>query len=126
MGGLLERFARRREYRLASIALIAGCLLCVYLPLAITVTWGWAGLAFAIAMLFYVTLFVLTYFRLRNASLSTLWLLFMIVVFPIGPRWELGAWDWGEIAFAPSGFISLIPVIMGWFAPEAPMGVRRK
>jgi len=110
MRDLVERFAGRREYRVASIALIAG------LILSFNLSPRWALLAFGIGGLCYLALVLLTYFRLRDASLSGWWLLPMIMLFHVGPRWELGSWVWGSIAFYLSGFIFLVPVIIGWFA----------
>jgi hypothetical protein len=126
MRTFFERFTRQREYRLASIVLIAGCFLFIGLPFWLRLSWAWAGLMLAIALSLYVMLFVLTYFCLQNASRSTWWLLFMILVFHIGPTWELGSWQWGSVRFAPSGFIALIPVIIGWFASATPTTVRPK
>src|SRR3954447_16040251 len=116
MRGLFERFSGRQEYRLVSVVLVAGCVLASYLPLITRLSGGWAALAFATAMSFYVALAALTYFRLRNASLSSWWLLPMIFVFHVGPRWELGSWEWGSSSFEPSGLISLVPIVIGWFA----------
>ncbi|GAA4748406.1 hypothetical protein GCM10023264_13100 [Sphingomonas daechungensis] len=110
MRDLIEGLGGRQEYRLASFALISG------LILSLNLSQSWALLAFAIGGLSYVALVLLTYFRLQDASLSGWWLLPMILVFHVGPRWELGSWAWGSITFYPSGFIFLVPVIIGWFA----------
>ena len=110
MRDVFERLAGRREYRLASIALIAG------LILSINLSPVWALLAFGIGGLSYAALVVLTYNRLQDASLSGWWLLPMVLIFHVGPRWELGSWEWVSITLYPSGFIFLVPVIIGWFA----------
>jgi len=125
MRRLFERFSGQQEYRLASVVLVAGAMLSVYSLLVIEPTWAFGLLAFAMGAAFYAALVFLTYFRLRDATLSGWWLLPMILVFHIGPRWELRSWEWGHLGFSLSGLISLVPVIIGWFAatrnPEGPV-----
>ena len=116
MGDLIRRFSSRREYRLASIVLLAGLIVVLNLLLMTELAGGLAALAFVIGAALYVALVFLTYFRLQNALLSAGWLLPMIVVFHVGPRWTLGSWEWGSISLHPSGLIALIPVMIGWFA----------
>lgn len=121
MRDLFRRFSSRREYRLASIVLLAGLIVVLNLLLMTEMAGGLAALAFVIGAALYVALVFLTYFRLQNALLSAGRLLPMIVVFHVGPRWTLGSWDWGSIGFHPSGLIALIPVMVGWFAaPKNP------
>jgi uncharacterized membrane protein YhaH (DUF805 family) len=116
MRGFIEQYSTRREYRFASAVLIVGCVAPMLLLLAIAETRGWAGAAFAVSLLFYLALFALTYFRLRNVHISTWWVLLMLVVFPFGPQWKVAAWEWGSLSITPSGLIPLAPVVVGWFA----------
>ena len=98
------------------MGLIAGVTFSISLPLMMELSWIWGWLAFGIGGVLYVALICLTYYRLKNAALSGWWLLPMVVVLHIGPRWELATWEWGWLAIQPSGIISLVPVIIGWFA----------
>jgi uncharacterized membrane protein YhaH (DUF805 family) len=118
MRGLLERFSQRREYRVATIVLGAGCILPFLLLLGLSLPRSWVGAAFVIGTVSYVTLFVLTYFRLQSASVSTWWLLLMIVILPVGPSWVLTSSELIRISFAPSGLIPLVPVLIGCFAAD--------
>jgi hypothetical protein len=123
MRGFFERFSERPEYRLASVALLAGIILPISFVLLIDPNLSWRLLAFVVAGTSYVALAVITYFRLRNASLAGGWLLPMALIFPVGPRWELGSWEWGSVWFQPIGLIALAPLIIGWFAmPSNPEG----
>src|SRR5262245_12397570 len=129
MRGLLERLSKRHEYRTASIVLVAASILSIYsLVLVDEPTWTQSVVVIGLGGLSYFALFVLTYFRLRDALLSSWWLLPMIVVFPIGPSWPLASWDWGFLRVSPSGLVALVPVIIGWFAspndPEEPIARR--
>jgi uncharacterized membrane protein YhaH (DUF805 family) len=116
MRDFFNRNSERREYRLASTILIAGAALPMLVTRMIELSSGVAVLAFAIAALSYLLLTILTYYRLRNASLSGWWLLPMIIVFHFGPRWQLGSWSWGSSSFSPSGLVCFVPIILGWFA----------
>ena len=111
MSAFFERFSRQKEYRRASIVLGAGAAL-PFISLTMGLAWGWSLLAFAVGMAFYIALAVLTYRRLHDAWLSGWWLLPMIMQFHLGPRWDLG----NSITFYPSGFIALVPIMLGWFA----------
>ena len=62
---------------------------------------------------FYVMLVLLTYYRVQNASLSSWWLLPMIAVFHVGPKWEAGLID-----VYPAGLICLLPMVLGWLVRE--------
>jgi uncharacterized membrane protein YhaH (DUF805 family) len=114
MLSILQSYSGRREYRLASILLLAGGIL---MPVLLAKLLGWEFLAFAVGLPFYAALVLLTYYRLRNASLSSAWLGLMIVVFHVGPKWEMGSID-----LYPTGLISLVPVVMGWLARESGEG----
>lgn len=129
MRGLVERFSKRHEYRTASIVLVAVSILSIYsLILIAEPTRTWGVVALALASLSYFALFVLTYFRLRDGGLSSWWLLLMIVIFPVGPSWSLASWDWGSLSVAPSGLLTLLPVIIGWLGgpndPKEPFARR--
>lgn len=75
---------------------------------------GWAWLAFVLGLPIYATLVWLTYYRLKDASLSSGWIVLMILVFHFGPKWD-----------APEPFqlylgvlLNFVPVMMGWIAPS--------
>jgi uncharacterized membrane protein YhaH (DUF805 family) len=116
MSGFFKRYSGRREYRLASAILAAACLVTDLAPGMLEFSSGAALLAVAISISSYVVLAILTYHRIRDASLSGWWLLPMFIVFHVGPQWQLGSWWWGSSSFTPSGIISFLPVIIGWFA----------
>ncbi|SRR5260221_8577291 len=113
-----ERRSRRNEYRRASVTLIGVVIILILFLFNIEPTKADVGFVLAIELSTYLALVILTYFRLRDASMSVWWLILMIVVFPIGPIWVVRTWDWGGIAIAPSGLIPLIPVLIGWFAKK--------
>jgi uncharacterized membrane protein YhaH (DUF805 family) len=96
--------------------LIGAGIIPILLLLAVEPTKADLGFVLAIELSVYFALLMFTYFRFRDASQSAWWLVLMLVVFPIGPTWIVREWDWGGIAFAPSGLIPLIPVLIGWFA----------
>ena len=114
MSGFFKRNSRRRQYRFASVALFAG-FLTAFAPFVIDISSVLALLTIAISISSYFLLAILTYYRLRDASLSAWWLLPMIVVVQIGPSWQLHA-GWGGLGFTPSGFTAFLPVVIGWFA----------
>jgi hypothetical protein len=111
------KYSKRREYRVASVALLAAAIL---IPPLLAWTLGWQLLAFAAGLPFYGMLVFLTYARFRDASISSLWLIPMIFIFHLGPKWEIGA-----MAFYPSGLISFVPVVMGWMARQRISGTWR-
>lgn len=116
MWSFFERFSDRRSYRLVSSLLTAAILFPVLFLVSIGQTWEWALSALAVGTLGYVVLVILTYFRLRDAGRSGWWLLPMIFVINIGPRWILGSWGSASATFSPTQLVSLIPVIIGWVA----------
>ncbi|MFL6857189.1 MAG: hypothetical protein ACJ8EB_04695 [Allosphingosinicella sp.] len=85
----------------------------IIVPSLLSWAFGWQTAAFAAGLPFYGALVILTYLRLRDASVSNLWLILMIFIFHFGPKWEIGA-----VALYPSGLISLIPVATGWVARD--------
>jgi len=109
--GLLNLFSKRPLYRLVSIPLALASIL---VPLGVVVTGGWGWLAVVLGLPLYVTLVLLTYYRLREADLSSGWLILMILSFHIGPTWELP----GGLTFYPTGLIAMIPVVLAWFVPS--------
>lgn len=109
MRSYFERFSGRQEYRLASSILLVGS---IAFPLVLAFAWGWGFLPFVIGLPFYIALVVLTYHRLQDASLSSGWLILMILAFNIGPSWDIGG-----MHLYPSALVNLVPVILGWFAP---------
>jgi hypothetical protein len=85
----------------------------VVIPLVLAEYLGWKFLGFAVGLPFYVVLVLLTYYRLKNASLSSWWLLPMIAAVRVGPKWEVWSID-----LYLTGLISYLPVILGWLARE--------
>jgi uncharacterized membrane protein YhaH (DUF805 family) len=111
-----KRNAARREFRAASAVLIAVFFFGVLIPAVIKLSASIAMLAFMLAAASYTALAILTYYRLRDASISGWWLLSMVIVLHVGPQWQLGSWSWGSASFTPSGLVAFAPVIIGWFA----------
>jgi hypothetical protein len=118
MRDLLKRHSSRRDYRLASVLLtIASIAIPLSTALISTGTPNmdlWGMLAFLLGLPFYVGLVVLTYYRFQRAAVSSAWLVFMVFLFHVGPRWVPA----GALDFHPSGLIALLPVVIGWLAPD--------
>ena len=129
MTGIFEKYSTPRQYRIVSSLLVGVIALSLGLPLLIKPQWGWTLLAFVIGAALYIGLTLLTYFRLRDASLSGWWLLPLVLQFNIGPKWFSADWEWSHISFYPSGLICLIPIIIGWVAatrkPQDPVAFKR-
>ena len=106
----LRSCAELRSYRWISIPLL---LASSFIPLTAAQWFGWGLLGMALGLPFYGTLALITYWRLQDACYSSAWLIPMILIFHFGPKWEVGPLD-----IHPSGLISLIPVVIGWFAPS--------
>ena len=104
------KFSKQRQYRPISVAFLVASLL---VPALLSAEVGWEFMALAAGLPFYVVLIALTYARFRDASISSLWLLPMVFIFHVGPKWEIG-----PIGFYPSGFISFLPVVIGWIARD--------
>jgi uncharacterized membrane protein YhaH (DUF805 family) len=102
----------RRSYRQISVPLLAGSVL---VPTLLAWILNWRFLAFAASLPFYVPLVFFTYRRLRNASVSGLWIIPMFLIIHVGPKWMIGS-----LEFYPIGFISFLPVAIGWVARERP------
>lgn len=111
MRSLLQRLSGRLEYRLASAGLLLATLL---IPLVVLWLGGPAWLAFAVGVFPYATLVWLTYYRLQDASLSSGWLILMVVVFHFGPK--LDAPEPLQLHLAE--LLNLVPVVMGWLVPS--------
>ncbi len=106
----LKTFAERSRYRPGSIALIS----ISYLAVASALIGVPVLLVFVIGASALISLTVITYHRLRNANLSSAWLLLMILQFGIGPTWHLSE----HVTFNIGGsIVGLVPVILGWFVP---------
>lgn len=100
-------YGERSRYRIGSATLVAiSCVALASVNIGIPV---W--LIFLVEIVAAITLTVMTYYRLRNANLSTAWLLLMILQFGIGPTWHLT----DHVTFYIGGsIISLVPVLLGW------------
>ena len=116
MGDFLERNSERRKYRLTSAILIAVYAMAIFVISATRPSWGAALLAVAIGASAYLLLGIVTYYRLQDAAFSRWWLLPMIIIIHVGPRWHLGSWSWGTASFSPSGVLCFAPVVIGWLA----------
>lgn len=105
-------YAERSRYRLGSTVLLS----VTYLAVA-SVQLGFpALLVFLSVVPAAIALMIITYHRLRNANLSSAWLLLMVLQFGIGPTWHLSH----LVTFNVGGeIVSLVPVILGWVAPVA-------
>ncbi|WP_156313597.1 hypothetical protein [Erythrobacter sp. SG61-1L] len=107
----MTRYRERSRYRIGSAALVA--IICVALASVNIGIPAW--LIFLVAVAAEIALTIMTYHRLRDANLSTAWLLLMILQFGIGPTWHLS----DHVTFNIGGsIISLVPVILGWIVPE--------
>jgi uncharacterized membrane protein YhaH (DUF805 family) len=106
-----KQFAGREAYRAAS----AGLLVLLYaLPLGL----AFAGLpvwpSLIVGLPAYIFLVVVTSHRLRDAGLSTGWVVLMILIVNIGPFWQ----GPGPIKLYLSDIvILLIPILLGWIVP---------
>lgn len=107
------RYGERSRYRVGSAVLVAiTCVALLSVKIGIP-----AWLIFLVAVSASIALTILTYHRLRDANLSSAWLLFMILQFAIGPTWHLS----DHVTFNIGGsIISSVPVILGWIVPRMP------
>lgn len=103
----MSRYAERSRYRLGSAVLISFiCLALASVQIGIPVL-----IVFLVGVAAYIVLTVITYRRLRDANLSSAWLLLMILQFGIGPTWHLSDY----VTFNIGGsIVGLVPVILGW------------
>lgn len=109
----MRRYGERSRYRFGSAALVA--IMCVALASISIGIPPW--IVFFIGVASAITLTIMTYHRLRDANLSTAWLLLMILQFGIGPTWYLS----DHVTFNIGGsIIYLVPVILGWIVPRQP------
>jgi uncharacterized membrane protein YhaH (DUF805 family) len=107
----LKAFADRSHYRIGSAALVA--IICVTVASVNIGIPAW--LIFIVVVASKIVLTIITYHRLRDADLSTAWLLLMILQFGIGPTWHLS----DHVSFNIGGsIISLVPVMLGWIVPR--------
>ncbi|MXO97353.1 hypothetical protein GRI34_13100 [Erythrobacter aquimaris] len=107
----MKRYGERPRYRIGSAALVA--VICITLASASIGTPAW--LIFLVAVAVTGGLTAMTYHRLRDANLSTGWLLLMFLQFGIGPTWHLS----DNVTFnIGSSITSLVPVILGWLVPR--------
>jgi ABC-type Co2+ transport system permease subunit len=90
MRDLLKRFSSRRDYRLASLALVALLVAIVLGTLLIPADTPhpnlWGLLAVFLGLPCYVVLAWLTYYRLQRAGVSTAWLFLLVITIDIGPK----------------------------------------
>jgi hypothetical protein len=101
-------FADRARYRPAAIAIEVMTMLAVVGGFAGAPAW----LCLTVVWILGVVLTIMTYYRLRDAALSSGWLLLMIL--QIGPAWHMSE----NITFnVGSFFVGFIPVLMGCFVP---------
>lgn len=107
----LKTYADCSQYRIGSAALIV----ILYVTAASVILGIPAWLIFIVGLATTITITIMTYYRLRDANLSTGWLLLMILQFGTGPTWHLSH----HVSFNIGGFIiSLVPVMLGWIAPR--------
>ena len=111
MRDLLKRHSGRSEFRAASAVLI---ILSLVVPLSVVTLGAWAWLAFMLGLPVYAMLIWLTYYRLQDASLSSGWIVLMLMVFHFGPKW--GAPEPFQLYL--SELLNYVPVIIGWIAPS--------
>jgi uncharacterized membrane protein YhaH (DUF805 family) len=106
----MKRYAERSCYRLGSAVLISViCLALASVQIGIP-----AWIVFFVGVAAAIVLTIITYRRLRDANLSSAWLLLIILQFGIGPTWHLS----DHVSFNIGGsIISLVPVILGWIVP---------
>lgn len=110
MAMFFHRMSAIRNYRRASLALIATSVLLPVLMIRLGALEWVAALA---ALPIYVALVVLTYHRLRNANLTGWWIVLMVLALNFGPRWEGPE----PLTFYLSHLLHLVPVILGWLVP---------
>lgn len=109
----LKSFEERSRYRSGSAALIS----ISYVAVASVLIGVPAWLIFIIGVAASIALTIITYHRLRNANLSSAWLLLMILQFGVGPTWHLS----DNVTFNVGGsIVGLVPVILGWVIPTQP------
>lgn len=127
MATFFHRLSAIQNYRWASVALITAMILLPVLMMRLGALEWVASLA---ALPVYVALVVLTYRRLRDANLSGWWIVLMILVVNLGPRWD----GLEPLTFYLSHILHLVPVALGWLvrAPgnvavksDLPQGLRR-
>jgi len=107
MATFVHRLSAIQNYRRASVALIATMILLPVLMVRLGALQWVASLAGLPA---YIALVVLTYRRLRDAGLSGGWIVLMILVVNLGPRWD----GLEPLTFHLSHILHLIPVALGW------------
>ena len=107
MATLFHRLSTIQNYRRASVALIAATILLPVLMMRLGALDWVASLA---GLPVYVALVVLTYHRLRDAGLSGGWVVLMILVVNLGPRWDGPE----PLTFYLSHLVHLIPLALGW------------
>lgn len=106
----LKSFEERSRYRVGSSVLVSVFGVAVTSVLIGVPAW----LSFILGLVPAITLTIITYYRLRDANLSSGWLLFMILQVGAGPSWHLSE----HVTFNLVGLIvSLVPVLLGWFVP---------
>jgi uncharacterized membrane protein YhaH (DUF805 family) len=106
----MTRYAERSRYRLGSAALVS--------VISLAVASGQIGIPawiiFLVGVTFWIVLTIITYHRLRDANLSSAWLLLMVLQFGIGPTWHLS----DHVTFNIGGsIVNLVPVLLGWIVP---------
>lgn len=108
----LKLYSDRSRYRAGSIVLGSVSYLAIWSVLLGTPAW----LAFSFGVAAAIVLTIITSHRLRDAGLSSAWLLLMILQFGIGPAWHLSE----NVTFNAGGaIVGMLPVILGWIAPES-------
>lgn len=111
MRELLKRLSGRSEYRAASAGLIIASFV---VPLGVLMLGGWAWLAVILDLPVYAMLVWLTYYRLQDASLSSGWIVLMLLVFHFGPKWDAPE----PFQLYLSVLLNYVPVMIGWIAPS--------
>ncbi|WP_263588925.1 hypothetical protein [Sphingopyxis sp. GC21] len=107
----VRRYGERSRYRIGSAALVA--ITGVALASANIGIPAW--FIFLVAVVAGIALTIMSYHRLRDAKLSTAWLLLMILQFGMGSTLHVS----DHVAFNIGGsIINWVPVIFGWIVPR--------
>lgn len=127
MATFFNRLGAIQNYRWASVALIVTFILLPVLMMRLGALEWVASLA---GLPVYVALVILTYHRLQDANLSGWWVVLMILVVNLGPRWD----GLEPLTFHLSHLLHLVPVALGWLVrgpgngavkSDLPQGLRR-
>jgi|GEM_PF-3463798 len=105
------RAVEQLPYRPASVALI---LLTLIIPVAVGQLSGPQWLSFLLGLPVYLLLVWLTYRRLQDAGRSPAWIILMLLVMNIGPRWTGPE----PLVFYLGNLLHLVPIVLAWLPPR--------